>query len=186
MFTLLFIGLLQWGHTIEGHFYFQGEQILRQAQRVEVIPVQSSSASEKLTQLKNQGYRCSLRSSFYRCQKFLDLTQLPENPVVEPKQDSLELGPVVAKEVIVDGEDLLQYQVEQKITIGDEVFTTALYTLMKPEGLLKLSVPSAKGEHHFIVHGNQELSQLYFPKKSESRWAWKSFIKEVFFSKTVL
>lgn len=185
MYAILLLSLIQWSHAIEGQFYFQGEQILRQAQRVEVIPAQSSSASEKMTDLKSLGYKCSRRSSFYRCQKNLDFTQLPEVPVVEPKQDRLEFGRVEAKEVLVDGEDLLQYQVEQKIKIGDEVFTTALYTLIKPEGLLKLAVPNAQGNHHFLVHGNQELSQLYFLRKSESRWAWKSFMKEVFFSKTL-
>jgi len=186
MFAILLMGLMQWGYALEGQFYFQGEQVLRQALRVEVIPTQSPMSFDQMDNLKSQGYKCERRSSFYRCQKFLDISQQLEVPVIEPKQDNLEFGPVVGKEVLVDGEDLLQYQVEQKIKIGDEIFTTALYTYLKSVDLLKLAVPNAQAEHHFIVHGNQELSQFYFPRKKESRWVWRSFIKEVFFSKNPL
>jgi hypothetical protein len=167
--------------AIEGQFVYQGDQVILQGQRVQVVPAQSSLAKEQVQELKAIGYQCDRRGQFYRCRKFLSSDEMLGDIVVSPQQDLLGFGPIKETEVITDAESLLQYKVRQDIQVGDQHYEQALYTLMRPSGLLKVSVPDANGPHYFLQRQSGEISELYEVRRRESRWAWQSYLLELFF-----
>jgi hypothetical protein len=156
-------------YALEGDFAFQGEMSTLQVQRIELIPSQAGDAAQKLSQLKEVGYQCERRAQFYRCRVFVD-PAVTEPFAIKPQVEAIHFGEVQGTEVLNDSDSLLQYESFQEVRVNGEVFDKALYTLMKPQGLLKITVPDREGRYHFIVRDEKTLGQLHFPRRKLSQW----------------
>lgn len=184
-FGFLFVSLLtpSAARAVEGVFTYQGEVSFFQAFSHQVISTQDPQMTAKVQELQAQAYECQRQFQVWRCRKSLNKTEVSLEKSVKPNQQELRFSPILGEQVIVDSEMVEQREVQQSIEVGGQEYKAALYTLMKPRDLLKISVPDSHGPHHFIAHSSGRLSELQTYRIQKSRQHWLDITLEVFFNK---
>lgn len=182
MFTL-FTTILSFNFlfAFEGTFQATGEFDTIQEKRIEVIDSRSTKQMQKLESLKKKGFHCGKVGHFYKCKQF------SENPSLDPsikafsKRQIFEFGPMLSKEIIADGDDLLQYKAEQRITVDGVEYEEALYTETSRIKKIQIGLEKNQGSIYVIVSKDQ-IYELQKYKKTNSRFSWVEYMTGFYYS----
>ena len=173
LFNLIFVALFS--GAVEGDFVFSGNMDVVQHRKIQVVPAMGEAQLSKIKDLKKQGYQCAIRGRFYKCTLFVNP---PEWPTKKTEADHLRIhfGKKLNKKMIAEGEVVVQFQVDQRVTVDGKVYNQSLYTIMD-SGLEKVRVTNTETREslYFLIE-DKRVSSLQFPTESKSRFEWEEFM----------
>ena len=166
--------------ALEGTFEVNGEFDIMQERQVEVI---FHSKKDQLADLKAKNFQCGKRGRFYKCVRFVPEPSLPKDLTVLPKRKRFEFGPIVNKEIIAEGDDVLQYETGQEVIVDGQTYLGTRYTETKELKKIKIGLEEGLKPIYVIVT-DEGVAEVQRVTKSQSRFSWREFLLLFHYSET--
>lgn len=161
------------GQAIDGIFLNSGYQTAVQEKIVKVVPRVSESNLETISQLQSQGYRCRTVGRFSKCYDFVNSASLPQQTLT-PNYQEIIVPVAETKEIVAEGEGVIQYKTNQKVMVDDQEYLGALYT--ETDQIQKVEFGIDSGKSIYFIIDKFGIHELRVQRENQSKNDWTEFM----------